>query len=162
MAKKCEHDRIRRTCSVCSPEQVYAAYKYKALKQRKLVFTLTLDEFEKIVQSRCVFCGEQQDPRGVDRKDNRVGYTPNNSQACCWPCNYLKRGLVQESFLSTVQKIAAHQQKLREQKQTPEQKPEPIQAKPVAAVPIVPMMNWPRSDSHLDPQARAFLDGKVL
>jgi hypothetical protein len=104
----CDHDRVRQTCSVCSPEKVFAAYKHKA-KQRNLSFALTLDEFEKIVQAACVFCGEQP-ALGVDRKDNRIGYIPWNCQAACGVCNFMKRAMLHHNFLFQVLKIAKHQE----------------------------------------------------
>jgi hypothetical protein len=111
----CDHDRVRQTCSVCSPEKVYDAYKYKALKQRHLSFSLTLKEFEAIVAAPCTFCGEYFEPRGVDRKDNRIGYVVWNCQSCCWTCNQLKRAANETVFLSHIMKIAKYQE-LRKQK----------------------------------------------
>lgn len=114
---KCDHGRVRQTCSVCSPEQVFKTYRYRALKQRHLVFTLTLDQFRKIVLQACVFCGEQYEPRGIDRRDNNIGYNFANCQAACGPCNMLKKELGQQVFLQRVQKIANHQEQLRRRKQ---------------------------------------------
>ena len=90
---KCLHDRVRSTCSVCSPETVYNQYRYKAEEQRHLPFLLTLDEFTKIVQQPCVFCGEEVKPRGVDRRNNFIGYVVSNCQAACGECNHLRRRL---------------------------------------------------------------------
>jgi len=123
MAKKCEHDRVRQTCSVCSPEQVFRQYAYKA-KLRNLSFSLTLAEFEKLVAAPCALCGESYEPRGVDRKDSRCGYLIWNCRASCWRCNQLRscgrhpgQPEDDQAFLFHVQKIATHQEKLRKQKQ---------------------------------------------
>ena len=114
MAKKCEHDRVRQSCSVCSPEKVYAAYQYKA-KQRNLSFALTLEEFEKIVQAPCVYCGENPG-MGIDRKDNRIGYNLRNCVSCCGTCNFMKRAMLAHLFVYQALKIAAYQEKLRKKK----------------------------------------------
>ena len=115
----CEHERIRGNCSVCQPEKVYAAYKYKALKQRHLSFSLTLKEFEAIVATPCALCGESYAPRGVDRKDSRIGYLNWNSQSLCWTCNQLKRNIRngnaenEQALLSHILKIAKFQESLK-------------------------------------------------
>jgi hypothetical protein len=95
---KCEHERQRSTCSTCSPETVYNQYRYKATKQRHLAFTLTLDEFKKLVEEPCFYCGELSEPRGIDRRDNAIGYLLWNSQSCCAVCNKIK-GTFGEQFL---------------------------------------------------------------
>jgi len=119
----CNHDRARQNCSVCSPEKVFEAYKYKS-KGRGLSFSLTPDQFEKIIAAPCQYCGENLEPRGVDRKDSRIGYVPWNCQSLCWICNQLKscgrrpgQPENERAFLAHVLKIANHQEKLRKQKQ---------------------------------------------
>ena len=101
----CEHGRIRSTCSICSPELVYRMYQRRA-EIRKLRFELTLDQFQKIIQQPCVFCGELNDPRGVDRRNNRVGYLPENCQPCCGQCNNFKGARDQQTWLEGILKIA--------------------------------------------------------
>ncbi|SRR5258708_5572533 len=114
---KCVHDREKRNCPICSPEQVFRQYEYKA-KQRGLSFSLSLGEFEKLVSAPCVFCGEQPS-LGVDRKDSRIGYVSNtslrNCQACCGFCNRLKSSIPESAFTAHVLKIAAHLEKWRKQ-----------------------------------------------
>jgi hypothetical protein len=67
----CEHDRVRSACSGCEPDQVFRMYAYKA-NERSLTFRLTLDEFKKLIQQPCHYCGEYGEPRGIDRVDNRL------------------------------------------------------------------------------------------
>lgn len=114
---KCEHDRVRSTCSVCSPEQVFRQYAYKT-KRRNLSFSLTLAEFEKLVAAPCALCGESYEPRGVDRKDSRCGYLVWNCRPCCWRCNQLRscgrhpgQPEDDQAFLAHVLKIAKHQER---------------------------------------------------
>jgi hypothetical protein len=108
---KCPHDRVKSTCSVCSVELVYRQYQYKA-EARNLTFRLTLDEFKKIIEQPCHYCGEYE-VMGVDRVDNRVGYLLSNSVPCCMECNFMKRNMDKHRFVNRAVKIARHQDKLK-------------------------------------------------
>jgi hypothetical protein len=111
MAKKCEHDRVRQSCSVCLPEKVYVAYQYKA-KERNLSFSLTLEEFEKLTQAPCFYCGEIP-AMGIDRRDNRIGYNSRNCVTACMECNFMKRAMLEHRFLYRALKIAKHQESVK-------------------------------------------------
>jgi hypothetical protein len=87
-------------------ESVYKRYQRQAT-DRNLSFTLSLEEFEKLVSGACVFCGEQP-ALSVDRKDSRIGYLPFNVQSMCSYCNRLKSNDVEYIFLDQVLKIAKH------------------------------------------------------
>lgn len=108
---KCEHDRIKSTCSQCSPELVYRQYEYKA-KERGLTFRLTLEEFEALVSQRCRYCGAYE-ILGLDRVDNRLGYLPSNVVPCCSECNFMKRTMDKHRFLNRVVMIAKYQESLQ-------------------------------------------------
>jgi len=113
---KCEHDRIKSQCSICSIESVYHQYEYKA-KQRNLTFRISLAEFEGLIgQGRCYYCGEYE-VLGLDRVDNRISYLPTNVVAACAECNFMKRNMEKFRFLRRAALISAHQDKLRKQKQ---------------------------------------------
>lgn len=43
---------------------------------------------------------------GIDRKDNNLGYTTSNCVPCCTICNYAKRNMTYEEFMSYLQRIA--------------------------------------------------------
>jgi hypothetical protein len=161
MASKCEHDRVRQTCSACLPEKVYEAYAAKA-KQRNLNFSLTLDEFETLVSMPCHWCGKYG-VMGIDRVDSRIGYTNSgqipNCVPCCKRCNFMKGTMSADEFVRQAEMIAAHQQKLREEKQ---KQPKTVKAKPTTPVvetKTIPVQ-FPRF-SHLDPKAQQFLNGNT-
>jgi hypothetical protein len=95
----------------------YSSYKKNA-KAKGLEFLLTLDQFRDIVVQRCHYCGAI--PRvqktwhslkvkipmnGVDRVDNKLGYSAENCVPCCSPCNYFKRGMPIEDFILRIQGI---------------------------------------------------------
>lgn len=108
---KCLHDRVKSTCSECSPELVYRQYEYKA-KERNLTFRLSLEDFEKLISQPCHYCGEYE-VMGVDRVDNRIGYLVSNSVPCCMECNFMKRTMDKHRFVNRAVKIARHQEKFR-------------------------------------------------
>ena len=105
-------------------ERAFKAYQRNA-KRRKIGFTLTLEEFTRLVEKPCVFCGTHAG--GVDRRDSRLGYYPENSQSCCGTCNRLKSNFQEYFFLSHVDKICRHQQKKREAKFQPVVIPNDVQ-----------------------------------
>jgi hypothetical protein len=78
----------------------YMSHKYVA-KRTKREFTLTLDEYIKIVEANtCHYCGGvlPQTGGGLDRQDNRKDYHLENVVACCWPCNKKKGCLENAGF----------------------------------------------------------------
>lgn len=88
-----------------NPKYLYSRYKSKA-KSRGKLFTLSLDEFEKIIQEPCHYCHYKQEiPVGIDRKNNAIGYVLNNCLPCCWPCNWLKGARKYELFKSHLSKV---------------------------------------------------------
>ena len=72
-------------------------YKERA-KTKNLEFSLSFDDFIRITSSNCFYCGNppsnltklnsKRNPsiyvyNGIDRKNNSIGYTLNNSLSCC-------------------------------------------------------------------------------
>src|SRR6266481_2524828 len=102
----CPHERIRHSCSLCSPETIYAKYKAGAIK-RGLLFTLSLEEFQDIVSQECVWCG-QRPAMGIDRRNNFYGYSIGNAASCCWRCNARKKEMPEDEFKAWVLKVAGH------------------------------------------------------
>lgn len=85
---------------------------YRSLKgsanRRGYEVTLTLEEFSEIVSNPCTYCGENEKRIGVDRIDNKVGYTKDNSAPCCNTCNMMKKAMDVVDFISHVGKIKSH------------------------------------------------------
>jgi len=65
-------------------------------------------EFENIVNKPCMYCGEREERRGIDRIDNSVGYTLENSAPCCKICNRMKMSMSVDEFLNHIKKIYLH------------------------------------------------------
>jgi len=90
---------------------LYLAYKLRA-SNKKYSFELTKDEFKKLTQTNCHYCGDKPKRsfkkrssygdyiyNGIDRIDNTKGYELNNSVSCCTICNRAKRELSYNEFI---------------------------------------------------------------
>ena len=56
----------------------------------------------------CYLCGRLPSG-GIDRVDSEEGYdTPGNTRPCCSDCNYAKRALPLQYFLSQAARIVQH------------------------------------------------------
>jgi hypothetical protein len=114
MLKKCKRGHIRsannvrkrnRTCKKCqelyrktntgkritSNTQLYSALIYSA-RRRGIECSLTYEQFCSIRGKLCEYCNGKlpEYGSGVDRKENKIGYTQLNSLPCCWSCNQAK------------------------------------------------------------------------
>jgi hypothetical protein len=101
----CGHNRTRSQCSICKPECVYGIYKRVATR-KQLSFLITLEQFISIVSQPCAYCGEDIEPRGVDRWDNNIGYEFLNCLSCCKVCNFLKHTMDGSAFVDRCRWIA--------------------------------------------------------
>lgn len=91
---------------------VFSLYKAYA-KRRLLPFTLSFGEFERLIISRCAYCGALPSNirrngkhaasflyQGIDRDIGEVGYTVENSVPCCIKCNRAKGSKTVLEFLA--------------------------------------------------------------
>lgn len=96
---------------------IFDGYKRGATK-RGYSFELTKEEFLKLILEDCHYCGQEPSQtikssysspnfkyNGIDRKDNKVGYTIENSLPCCGICNQAKMDLEYNQFLELIFKI---------------------------------------------------------
>lgn len=96
---------------------LYSSYKRRA-KNKNFSFELTKEEFATIVKQDCIYCGAP--PRrqhfskgsatpyvcnGVDRINNDLGYTLENSAPCCGTCNRMKGDMNAGDFINHAQRI---------------------------------------------------------
>jgi len=101
--------------------QILLRYKAGA-KVRGFSWTLSRKRFKLLILSPCTYCGggfiNPSDGRGrymppkvtgVDRKNPRKGYTPENCVSCCGRCNRMKWSLSQKEFLEAVKQIGEYQ-----------------------------------------------------
>jgi 5-methylcytosine-specific restriction endonuclease McrA len=103
---------------------VLGIYKTSA-KKRNLEFSLTDEEFAELITDNCTYCGETPVNsinvstktfgekyflyNGIDRKDNMLGYTLQNSITCCSVCNHAKHTMSEEVFKAWLNKVFKYQ-----------------------------------------------------
>ena len=100
---------------------LYKTYKKTCAKNRGHSFDINFEEFIKIVQKNCFYCGRPPHKvfrasrtkegfisNGIDRLDNSNGYEKNNIVACCWECNSAKSTLTRIEFLTRIKKCYEH------------------------------------------------------
>jgi len=105
----------------------YRKYKSDATR-RSRNFNLTESSFISIVKGDCYYCGVTAPLKqfkntsrhgsslhgnpikfqGIDRVNNDVGYTEENSVPCCSKCNFMKHTLNASDFIDHVLKISEH------------------------------------------------------
>jgi hypothetical protein len=98
-------------CKKCraKPKGVSTAFSSmrRNAKNRGYEVHLTHDQYHALVLAPCRYCGGPGG--GVDRQDNSIGYTPENSVPCCSTCNYAKRDQSVQDFLAWVERVHQHQ-----------------------------------------------------
>lgn len=90
-----------------SAQYKFGKYRIDASRRGKS-FEITIEDYLKTVSVPCVYCGEFDKPRGMDRIDNNIGYICNNVCSCCYRCNMMKSSTTVEEFLSHCKKIASN------------------------------------------------------
>lgn len=135
---RCQQSKINnRGPGLTSFRNLYSDYETNA-KRRGLKFTLSLEDFTSIVGMNCFYCGntpqeynryltkdgkqKRKDKKyktstielaiikrnGIDRKNNSVGYTLENSIPCCKLCNRAKREISFNEFMEWITKLVKH------------------------------------------------------
>ena len=62
-------------------------------KERGKKFELSFEEYKRLKNSACLYCGELETDsksRTIDRINSKIGYTVNNCVPCCKYCNRMK------------------------------------------------------------------------
>ena len=87
-------------------ESYFVHYKYDST-QKRLMFELSLEQFETIVTTPCFYCNIIQEKgfNGIDRMDQKQGYVIENCVSCCKLCNFMKGALDNITFLQRVEHI---------------------------------------------------------
>ena len=99
---------------------LYHVYKRTA-RERGYDFLLTKEDVSFITKMNCYYCGaepiqekwagpgsvEAYVYNGIDRMDNRQGYTLDNVVASCGKCNKMKMRLTLSEFLERIEMIHA-------------------------------------------------------
>jgi len=94
--------------------QIMRRYQKEAAR-KKLSFSLSFDDFSKLISGACYYCGELPSNlflpyfflyNGVDRVCNNRGYHISNCVSCCKKCNMMKKSLSKAEFIEKCKIIA--------------------------------------------------------
>ncbi len=77
----------------------------KHAKKLEVSYELSRAEVETLAMSECYYCGTTP-KNGIDRVDSEKGYKTSNCVPCCKTCNYMKRKLSKDEFISHIHKIS--------------------------------------------------------
>jgi len=89
----------------------YSNYKSRA-NEKGLPFEVSKETFEQKRKEPCYLCGKRESDshkNGIDRVNNIVGYTEENTRSCCGDCNYLKRNNDYDLFIEKSNLIYEYQ-----------------------------------------------------
>lgn len=125
--KRVAIDRRFRGPGIATRNKIIGQYRYAA-KERGLVWGLSTEDFTVLSQQNCHYCGAPPVERsytkldsstakynggwvcnGIDRRDNDLGYTPQNCLPCCTICNYAKSKMGYAEFIQYLQRVAEFQ-----------------------------------------------------
>lgn len=87
------------------PKNRYATYK-RGAEARGYNFDITIEEFTNLWDKPCHYCNDSIKGIGIDRKDNSIGYTTDNTLSCCTTCNFMKGKLTHQEFIDKCRQIA--------------------------------------------------------
>jgi len=85
----------------------YSQYKNRSIRKNHEI-TLSEELFDSTREQPCYLCGKEQSDlhkNGIDRYDNKKGYTEENIRSCCSNCNYMKKNYEYEVLLSKLKCI---------------------------------------------------------
>lgn len=85
----------------------YSTYK-KNSNIKKIIFSLTLEEFDELTKQTCFYCGEYSKEKtfvGIDKIVPDKGYILENCVPCCEMCNFMKNNFSQVEFYEKIEKI---------------------------------------------------------
>jgi hypothetical protein len=87
-------------------------------QQRSIVFELSKDDIKSKIFDNCFYCGIKPlneaysyDKKytmlvnGLDRRDNSIGYTIENTVPCCNQCNFAKNSYTEEEFCNHIKRV---------------------------------------------------------
>ena len=95
----------------------------RSAEKRGFAWDLTDEDFDRLTSSDCYYCGAPPGAiwkavvtyengdfiyTGLDRKDNALGYTPENVLPCCKVCNHAKSAMSFDDFMTWIARLTAY------------------------------------------------------
>lgn len=106
--------------SLAAKRQIFRGYRRHA-GNLKLSFKLGFEKFIALCESPCHYCGSMPGNiamnyyghgdwtyNGIDRKNNDLGYTVQNTVPCCRICNRGKNSMPYKEFLKYITTVGLH------------------------------------------------------
>lgn len=92
-----------------SPEGFWTRYAVAraGARNRALAFDLDPLQYRALWGKPCHYCGSAITTIGLDRIDNAVGYTAENTVPCCWVCNSWKGTFTMDEFRAHLARLHA-------------------------------------------------------
>ncbi len=80
-------------------------------RKQDISFELSFEQFTNLIRKPCFYCtiSDETDFMGIDRVDNKKGYTLDNCVPCCTTCNRMKYSYSIEEFVNKCNAIYAYQ-----------------------------------------------------
>jgi DNA-directed RNA polymerase subunit RPC12/RpoP len=113
----CRQCHVKKEYGYASKRQLLGVYKLSA-KKRNIEFKLSNEEFFKLTQQPCYYCGKELSMsikskynngdyiyNGIDRINNNIGYIIENCVPCCNICNIAKSDNTYEEFITMAKNI---------------------------------------------------------
>jgi hypothetical protein len=101
-----------------SMKRLYKNY-IRNCRRRNHFFELTVEQFHQLTSAVCTYCKKPPSKKsrsykynGIDRKDNKKGYTIENCVSCCTDCNWLKgSSLNHDEMMAVAQALSKFRQR---------------------------------------------------
>lgn len=100
---------------------LFASYQ-KSASERNIEFFLSVDKFKELTSSKCYYCdnvpanvkGQTEQGKyiynGIDRANNKKGYSDDNCRPCCARCNKIKLNMEEKEMWDHLEKMISHRQ----------------------------------------------------
>jgi hypothetical protein len=112
-------------CTPAADKSIFGKHKklastyIRGALDRDLDFRLTPDQFAKLVEGDCHYCGakprykaaDRCETNGIDRSDSKIGYELDNCVSCCTTCNLAKRDMRLDDFQEWLKQVSLHRSK---------------------------------------------------
>lgn len=108
-------EKIRLPHGQSARNELFRSYQKRAL-DNGMAFEFNVEDFEKITQKPCCYCGALPSGifkaktgnfiyNGIDRIDSRKGYEISNCQPCCKRCNQAKNNMGEAEFIDWICRV---------------------------------------------------------
>lgn len=115
--KKCYDNSLKTYDDSSAKKAAYRSLCSNA-KSRGYSVNISFEQFLDLAEQDCYYCGDKPRERpgvkswhasaklnGIDRKNNMLGYTAENSVPCCQQCNWAKKDLTMEEWAEWVGRL---------------------------------------------------------